>query len=443
MPSILGYNRPRNIRESQGLSNQNTQVASVRATSPWQGIAPDIDAEHIGPNSASTMKGLVPRTDISGRGEVLRTFPGFTHIDADYTDSSASNPARLGDHGSSTEDIVGLEFFPRVNAAGDTSGEFDDTTIAITAGNGTTPGSAQVWRVRPTTGLWQEIPHSGDPQTTAISGAYPDTPDGVQLCDVAVVAFDGSPRTNLSATAEGGPLMVFTNNHDPVQVYAVDEEPGVTDSQQNGDYEDLHVAVFGDFKARSVELWGDRLNFLNTVESGTRHRQRLRRTAIGNADPDTTNDGSGALDFLDFNGEGLRVESLGNVLACYFEDGISFVRRTGQSASPYTVQTVTTERGLLATHALCNLGAGVYFGIFTDGWFYITENGQFKEVGSVDIEGNPQNKFTDSFYTRLQMDKRARIDCRYDAVNKWVWITAPFSGADFNYETWILHSDYC
>ena len=446
MPSILGYsqpNQPTSNFRSQQLSEQNAAVVPVRATAPWMGWTPDIDVAHLGPSAASTIKGLIPRSDPSGRGEVLTHFPGFSHVDSTYASST-----ELGEDTGSTNYIVGLTFFPRRAANGDVSGEFDDTTIAVTAGD-TTQDSCELWRVLPSTGLWEKIQHSGHvdslsgagtPDDGGLAGAYPavDAPDGVQLWDFAVAPFSASPRTaagggNMTAMTDGGPLLIGTNNYDAVIVYAVDE----SSTQEDGYYEQLHSDTLGDFKARSVELWGDRLNFLNTVEGGTRYPRRLRRTAIGNADPDTVNDGSGAIDFEQFSGEGLRVESLGNVLACYFEDGVAFARRTGQAANPYTVQDITTERGLLATHSLCNLGGGVHFGLFTDGWFFLTENGQFTEAGITDVEGTPKHKWRETFFRRLYTTARARIDMRYDARNRWIWITLPLDEGSENNEVWV------
>lgn len=446
MPSVLGFSRPSDSassRRAHQLAERTGAVQPVVGVAPWHGWVPDIDVAHLGPSAAQSIVGLVARPDPQGRGEGLVHFPGFDHIDSTYTGGTGGTG--LGDESDgSTRHVVGLEFFSRRNASGAQSGEFDETTVAVTAGDGSTAGSCEFWRIVPSTGVWEEIPHSGDADSLEARGAYPASgdPHGVQLFDMAVVPFDGSPRTDLSATTEGGPLLIATNNYDPVYVYAVDEEPGVTDSQQNGDYEQLHSlaggsAGLGDFIARSVELWGDRVNFFNTSENGVRYPRRLRRTAIGNADPDPANDGSGAIDLEGFSGEGLRVESLGSVLACYMEDGVAFIRRTGQSASPYIVQEVTNTRGLLSTHSLCNLGGGIHFGLFTDGWFYLTENGEFREVGLANVDGVSTHKWMDTFFNRLNMNLRARIDVRYDHRNRWIWMTLPLDEETENNEVWV------
>ncbi len=434
MPSVIGYkqhNRPAATRRAEDLAQQTGTLHPVVAVAPWHGWVPDIDVAHLGPSAARSVANLIPRTDPSGRGEGLFHFPGFDHLDSTYDDTTSGT--ELGEDVGSSHHIVGLGYFPRRDSDGETRGEFDETTFAITAGDATAD-SCEVWRLLPSTGLWQQI--APGPNTAALVGAYPasEEQNGVQLFDYAVTPFSATPRNgSLEAMTDGGPLLVFTNNYDNVQVYAVDD----TGTQEDGDYEDLHVEDFTTFKARSVELWGDRLNFFNTYETDTRYARRLRRTAIGTADPDPGNDGSGALDLEGFSGEGLRVEALGNVLACYLEDGVAFVRRTGQAVSPYTVQEVTTTRGLLATHALCNLGGGIHFGLFTDGWFYINENGQFKEVGITNVDGVPTPKWRETFFRRLNMNLRARIDVQYDHTNRWIYLTLPLDDDEENSEVWV------
>jgi hypothetical protein len=442
VPSIIGFRQPTSARQADELAAINGAVSTLKARAPWQGYLPDLDVAHMGPSSARDIEGLIPRPDDGGLGEVLMHFPGFDHVDSTYDGSSASPPA-LGD-AATTQEIVGLSFFDRVTAAGVVTGEYDQTTVAWTGGDDSTAGSAQMWRIVPTTGLWEEIVEEGGAAATsvALKGGYPDVASGevTQLVDSAVFPASASPRTGLTAMTAGEPLLIFTNNFDNVKMYALPTGGG---SSEDGTYEDLHQATLGNFKCRSVANWRSRMHFLNTVENGTRHRQRLRRSAVGNADPDTVNDGSGAIDFEDFQGEGLRVEGLGNSLACYFEDGVAFARATGQSVSPYVYQTITTERGLLSTHSLVNLGGGVHFGLFTDGWFFVSENGQFQEAGITQIDGTPTTKWRKSFFNRLTTDQRARISMVYDATNKWVHMSLPLDGTEDNQEVWVydLQSD--
>ena len=435
MPSALNFNKydkpPR-----PGVS-----TVTATAMAPWQGYVPDLSVAALGPAACKSVTGLIPRADDTGLGEILGAFPGHDHVDPLYA-AGTTAPLSLGGATGSQRDIVGIFDFVRTNATGAITGEYNRTLIAVTAGNGTAgdAASGQVWRIKPSTGVWEEITLATSGSEVALVGPYPLSIDtdvhGAQLVDFAVMpASSTATRTSLAAVESGVPTLVFTNNYDNVMIYPTETAVG-TPTYAPGSYEDIEIANFTNFKCRSVETWGDRMNFLNTVESGTRYPRRLRRSAIGEPSPDTAQDGSGAIDFRDFQGQGLRVESLGNVLACYFEDGVAFVRRTGQSQSPYTVQTVTTERGLLATHALVNLGGGTHFGLFTDGWFFLNENGQFSEAGISQGDGVRSPKWRRTFFERLDINQRSRIDMVYDARNQWVHITLPLDGASENNEVW-------
>lgn len=444
MPSSVGFNRAEGTRQAEELANVNARVEPIVGQAPWHGYLPDLDVAHLGANASGDVDGLIPRGDESGLGEILGKFPGYDHVDSTY---AATGTGKLGDDAGTQNDITGLIFFSRVNTSGVKVGEFEDTLIAITAGD-ETAGAGQVYRIKPSSGVWDEIAEAagGAGPSAAMIGSYPGSIAGstAQLVDFAVLPAQTALRTGLTATDVATPTLVWTNNFDAVKMYSVRTAGAGT--SEDGEYEDLTEA-FGNgassFKCRSVEAWGDRLNFLNTVESGIRHRQRLRRTAIGEPDPDSAGDGSGAIDLQDFQGEGLRVEGMGNVLACYFEDGVAFVRRTGQAVSPYSVQIVTKERGLLATHAVVDVGSGIHFGLFTDGWFFLNEGGQFQEAGMENVEGTPTHKWRNTFFNRLDDDNRDRIDMVYDASTHLVKMTLPLDGMDQNSEVWYydIHAD--
>lgn len=433
MPTRLGF--PKN---TQG-PKQHVTPATAIAAPPWQGYVPDLSVAALGPSASKTISGLIPRADDTGLGEVLGAFPGHNHVDPLYA-VGGTNPLGLGDAAvDSARDIVGIFDFYRTNATGGVGGEYNRMLMAVTAGDGTAD-SGELWRIKPSTGVWEEIPATNTAGEPALTAVYPNpTANGAhaeQLCDYAVFpASSGASRSGMGAVQSGVPTIVFTNNSDNVMIYPVEDTEG-SGTYNPGSYQDMEIAQFTDFKCRSVEAWGDRMNFLNCVESGTRHPRRLRRSAIGEPSCDPTQDGAGAIDFQQFNGEGLRVEGLGNVLVCYFEDGVAFVRRTGQSQSPYTVQTITTDRGLLSTHSLVNLGGGVHFGLFTDGWFFLGENGQFTEAGIMQ-EGTVRSpKWRRTFFNRLDIDQRSRIDMAYDTQNQWINITLPVDGAAENNEVW-------
>ncbi len=122
----------------------------------------------------------------------------------------------------------------------------------------------------------------------------------------------GSPGRPSYTGAIVEPAWIWTNNVDPVYVF-----PAGTGLQT---YQDLTAqAALAPFLARSCATFNGRIYFLNTSENAVRRRQRLRRTAVFQADPSTTLAGSGSQDLLQFRGDGLRVEPLGSVLAIYFD----------------------------------------------------------------------------------------------------------------------------
>jgi hypothetical protein len=437
MPTSLIHPNPNIQQAMRALSRTNTPMVTVKAQPPWGGYLPDLDPSQVGANVCASMYNLVPGGAAGGSGEVLEVPPGFEELD------TANLPLGGGDH------ILLLGWFPRTDVSGDRSGEFQPTIMAIEAGDGGTPGTGRLFRLQPSTAAWQEIAHSDLAASVALSGDYPGDTAETHLYDWAVMPNGASPRTDLSPGTDGvnpditEPAFVFTNLLDPVMVYPVDPGAG---SSEHGDYEIL-TAAFGAgasaFRARSVEAWGDRLNYLNTIEDGVHYRQRLRRTGLGTADPDPAVDGSGSLDFRDFTEDGYRVEGLGNLLACYFGDGVAVVRRSGNPVAPYEVQTLTTKRGLLSTHSLANLGDGTHLGIFSDGWFFLNSSGQFTEAGLAEVGGVPTSKWKHTFLNRLDMDLRERIYLFYDQINRWVWLTLPMDGAPENQETWIYepHGD--
>jgi hypothetical protein len=185
--------------------------------------------------------------------------------------------------------------------------------------------------------------------------------------------------------------------------------------------------------------------FLNTDEAGTHRRQRLRRTPLFTADPDTTlgaaSIGAGAHDIRAFSGDGVRLEPLANVLVAYFEDGVAFIRETGVQSAPDNIQVVTKERGLLGTHAMCNVSNNEHFGIFSDGWFRLDASGRFKEVGLIDMGGIPTHKWKRTFYENLDFENRHRLYCHYDQFLNAVMVSVPVVGQTDNTQVWYYFLD--
>jgi hypothetical protein len=336
-----------------------------------------------------------------------------------------------------------------LTAGGVKSGTQDTKAIALTAGDDTNDGSFQVWQLDPASSTWEDIPYGG----TLVSG-NPDQAGGINGDASAIASMPdscthpgGAPDRAAAGAGPGittagdidAPCFVFTNNIDPVYVYP-DVDGGTT-------YEEL-TSELTSFRAVSCETFGDRVYFLNTYEDSIRLPQRLRRTARGTADPTTALVGSGSIDLEEFSGQGLRCETLGDVLACYFEDGTAFVRQTGIATVPNAVQVLDERRGLMGTHSVVPVGDNKHFGIFSDGWWLLDSSARWTKVGVASLGGTEVTKWTDTFYGTLDYLNRHRIQMGYDPVKNWVRISQPLqrpagSTADPDFLVWIydLNSD--
>ena len=253
----------------------------------------------------------------------------------------------------------------------------------------------------------------------------------------------GDPGNDQQSGNIDEPCWIFTNDVDEVMVFPSSSAESIAGTHA---YEPLVDETSspdldgGDgigFKCKSVETWNGRVYFFNTEENGTRRQTRLRRTAKFTADPMTTLVGSGFFDFREFIGEGLRIETLDEVLACYFSDGLAFMRPTGVPTSPDEPQTISLERGLMGTHAVTPLGRNVHFGVFTDGWWLIDQSGRWQELGVVNIDGKTIPKWRQTFYDDIPADQRHRVYTYYDQPNNLIYVARPTSSNPDPQEVWI------
>jgi hypothetical protein len=364
-------------------------------------------------------------TGQGGEAEVIMLEPGWIRLDP-------ADPATGLPLGTGTTDVVLLAEFPRTNDAGTTAtADIDRTTLAIISGDGTTANTQEMWRIRPSTGLWQQVAHSNFAATTRPKG------DREALPDWTVFAAGAPARTDYTSGGGNGidqPAFIWTNNVDPVYVYPADSTTPTV-------FEDLTAdAALAPFYAKSVEVYNNRVYFLNTSENGTRYLQRVRRTPPFTCDPAIAGVGSGSVDLKDFSDEGLRLMRLGNVLVAYFKDGVAFIRGGGPVTNPDAYQSVSTSRGLISSHSVANLGNDLHFGIFTDGWYELDPSGRFREVGVVDLGGGQiAHKWRDTFYDLLgkEPDKRNRLYIEYDPPSNKVYIALPTDDEDDNERVWI------
>ena len=383
------------------------RIVRVRSGSPWQGLIPDLDPNQSSPSGmVADSHGLVARPGPDGIGEVLMPDAGFTQLDG------ANLP--LSTAGGYTANTM-LAQFDRTTAGGaKTSGsEYDGPTLlALIGGNDLTAGDTELWRAKPSDGTWEQVPWSQKAGGAGVGITAGHEPAATRnfLSDWAVFPA-GAPSRSEYSGAISEPVFVWCNLHDRVMVYPVDD--GVVTGIEDGAFEPLTYDLDPTFKAATVESFGGRLYFGNTIEGSTQYRQRIRRTALFTADPQVSV-GSGAFDIRDFSGDLLRLEKLGSQMVAYFEDGTAFIHQSGVATAPDRVQLLRDKRGLLGTHAVTSVGANEHFGIFDDGWFFLDTAGRWTEVGMLNIEGKQVPMWKDTFYNLLDMNFRDRTVISYD-----------------------------
>lgn len=441
-PTVALQQRERQLAE-QYLSRR--EQALLRG--PWPGIIRDLQSTRAPIAGARDSVGLVARADPEVGSEVLINDGGWVRVD----------PTRLP-LGSSTDTVVSLvRDFPLVaDTTKEPSGsESTQGVVVVSKQNLGVPsaGDGTVWRLDPSSTQWTQIPFTtgtgsaiaadelsatvdGD---AATSGSDP-APVSVMSMVEAVTFAPGAPgaaRATLSTDQVNNgqidqPAFIFTNNYDPVMVYpranSVLEYEPLTDQ----------FGIAGnscDFRCVSLEVFAGRVNFFNTLEgvgaNRVRFRNRLRRTARGTCDP-VAAVGSGQTDFEDFEGHGVKCKRLGNVLACYFQDGVAFVSETGQVTAPYAIQTLDERRGLLSTSGLVSISNNEHFGIFDDGWWVLDASGRWREVGVVSIDGRPLEKWKSYFFSRFNPIVKHRLQLLYDETGTENWVRMAVPTIDSN-----------
>lgn len=422
------------------------------------GIVRDLPHDLVGLSGAKDTLGLVARADPAGGGEVLTNTPGYERVD----------PSNLP-LGATTNTVVSLlkNFALVDDVTGQPSGSEDTQGLAVVTMPSLaspTTGETRLYRLDPTSTNWTNIPFTtgtgsaiaGDEGSATVdgdattSGGRPAPVSVLSMVDGVVFA-RGAPGTGDRQTlstdqANNGqitqPVFIWTNNLDPVFVYprasnTLEYEP-LTDQLGT-------VADPCDFRCVSVEVFGDRVNFLNTAEATgatiVRHRNRLRRTARGTCDPDPTFVGAGFTDLDEFAGHGVKLKKLSNVMAAYFQDGVAFVRETGQVTAPYGFQILDDRRRLLSTHGLVSISNSEHFGVFDDGWFILDASGRWREVGVVSIDGRPIEKWKRFFYTNFDQGISHRLQLHYDAVHNWILMAVPEPNQSDVVREWIYEID--
>jgi hypothetical protein len=431
------------------VATPGVQTLSIRG--PFTGFTPDIDPNLLDGTTFRSLTNCLARSHGSDHGEVLGLPDGYRQVDA------ARLP--LGDGGTlpgvNAQPVVRIDqctrFAPTGHATpGEFTGEFIPTGMVVTAGTGA-PATGNMYRVN-AAAQWTQVASAASMTvaTRQLSAGRDGRTTSFSMPDSCTAPFGAVARAANTAgndDKQSGPIAepcwIFTNDLDEVMVFPASTVGTLAGTHA---YEPLvdHISSVdldsgggNGFKCKSVETWNGRVYFLNTSEANTRRSQRLRRTAKFTADPMTSIVGAGFYDFREFQGEGLRIETLGDVLAVYFTDGVAFMRPTGNPTSPDEPQVIATERGILGTHCVTPIGRNVHFGIFTDGWWLLDQSGRWQEVGVSQIQGKQVPKWRQTFYDNLALSFRDRIYVYYDQPSNLVYIAVPTLNSNSATEVWI------
>ncbi len=421
------------IRQQKFAEEMETR-AQIRATGPWQGFTPDIDVDLLDASAARDILGLIARPDVGGQGEILTQDYGTLRVSgtsaalSDLTADWTATPAVANVAGMTN--VVALMEMRRTDTNGvATAAGYGLRQFAITAGDGSTEHSSVLfWLNNDATQVWNHLEASADAASVEPFG------DRDAIPDWAIMPSGAPLRTDTSGSFANvtEPCLVWCNGIDQVRILPDADGSTIPEHEQLTD-----EAALDPFIARSVENFKGRLFYFNTSESGVEFAQRLRWTAPFTADPSPTNAGSGVRDFRQFQRRGLRAETLGDVLACYFEDGVAFVSLSGVATDPVRATTLTQKRGLLGTHAMCSIDPNVHFGIFADGWWLLDSSGRWTEVGVMDVGGTIQRKWRDTFYTRLDAQNVQRLFCYFEPRRSLVYIVVPVTDTQNPTQIWI------
>jgi hypothetical protein len=407
------------------------KVARFTITAPWAGFTPDLPPNLASASGFQAMYGLMARPDPQGNGEVLMVDAGNSPVDG----GNLPLVTTIGSH----TNVTMLAQFNRTTTAGakTTGTEYGGPTmLALVGGDNITTKAAELWRVKPSDGTWEKVPYN----VADADAAQSATVGREYLSDWAEFPA-GAPDRDADSGNITEPVFVWCNLIDRVMIYPTPDANAVGGALliENGTYEPLTDRFSDDFRAATVEHFGGRLYFGNTIEAGVQHRQRIRRTALFTADPKETIPGAGAFDIRDFSGDLLRLEKLADLLVAYFEDGVAFIRTTDIATAPDRVQLLREKRGLLSTHSVVSVGNQEHFGVFDDGWFFLDPSGRWTEVGIlVGEDGIQIPKWKETFYQLLDKNNKHRTVVNYDGRYVRIAFTAIEAEAADNLQVWIF-----
>lgn len=453
---------------------QGMAPVQIRILNPWEGFTPDVSYHGLQPSGTSGWRGLMVW------GEYLLTRDGFEAV-RDGTgevsfgfDSTVlgydeavlgggtierwADPTRAG-AGAERQPVAVIGWFynDRTNPGRREAFVITNTTARVTAGSGGAAPFSEYngffLRRLDQTDTWGTIQFT-DLAATADTEDSPPRWTTDEVIDWALFPQDISDFTptapyvifcakdpgpgNTAYAADGGqsvmvyPSMTDATTYTSMAVAAAQLEAAAGVSQD--------ADVQHGIGARSVTVFDSRAMYLNTLENldpgaspFVNQPRRVRWSAIGHPfllDPGYENStgtifgvGAGFMDLDEWEGEGVRIEVMGRTaVACYLDTGVAFLRRTGRPEQAFEREIISQDRGLLATRALVNIGQGIHFGIFTDGWFFLDESGQWREVGLAQTERQSVYKWKETFYEQLIRGQVHKLAVAYDPLRKMIQV---------------------
>jgi hypothetical protein len=104
---------------------------------------------------------------------------------------------------------------------------------------------------------------------------------------------------------------------------------------------------------------------------------------------------------------------------------------TGKDRPHLNLVYASSARGLLGTRAITDLGGGVHFGAFSDGFWFLSERGEWNEAGIATEGGLRYRKWTDYIYSLLSKENAYRTQVSFDSTRRLVYISWPLSSSVF------------
>ena len=377
----------RSADEGRTLSTPRVQAI----VPPWGGFTPDLSPELTDWRDSEVIANLLTRQD------VLVAPDGYAKV------NSATLP--LGD---ASPPAAGADISPVVFV-----GQFTDS-VGVKRQYAISSNAVQSRLYFNSSGAWVEIPIRA--ATTFITGKTTGAGVAQNLTDAAY-----HPPSNSIFLCDG---YNYVFNH-PV-----------------GSADFGFTAGMNLISARSVCAADGRvlLFHIGTPYGASTAQNRVQYTTIGGT-PLLTGLGSGFIDLDEMEGPGLRIRKLGNVIACYGDRTVAFLRRRTSASTPYTREYLDERRGLLGTFSSCGIAESAHFGIYNDGWYIVREDGVFQEVGRRIVGGRSYRKFTDMFYRILNTARQERVYVECDIARRLVTIVFPTTDSDHPSARWLYDLD--